>query len=156
MGDDTRFPDRAVAAAGKMSEALETIERARGHLYSFHQLVGEADLKLDEALALLREAGADGLADEIERNLVGRNVIAGRWTFQVVEEFDDDYWSVFRTVRTRRPRRPHGRPPARPRGPDEGPSPHARTSGARRAAVGSNYDAAEIASTRLPTFSSST
>ena len=97
MGDDTRFPDRAIAAAGKMSEALETIERARGHLYSFHQLVGEADLKLDEALALLREAGADGLADEIERNLVGRNVIAGRWTFQVVEEFDDDYWSVFRT-----------------------------------------------------------
>ena len=97
MGDDTRFPDRAIAAAGKMSEALETIERARGHLYSFHQLVGEADLKLDEALALLREAGAEGLADEIERNLVGRNVIAGRWTFQVVEEFDDDYWSVFRT-----------------------------------------------------------
>jgi hypothetical protein len=96
MGDDTSGTERAIAAAGQMSEALETIERARGHLYAFHQLVGEADLKLDEALALLRDAGAGGLAEAIECNLVGRNVIAGRWTFQVVEEFDDGYWSVFR------------------------------------------------------------
>ena len=28
--------------------------------------------------------------------LVGRNVLDGRWTFQVVEEFDDGYWSIFR------------------------------------------------------------
>jgi hypothetical protein len=88
--------DDAVAAAGKMSEALETLERARGHLYSFHQLVGECDLKLDEALELLRATGSDALADEVQRDLVGRNVLAGRWTFQVIEEFDDDYWSVFR------------------------------------------------------------
>ena len=88
--------DEAVAAAGKVSEALETIERARGHLYSFHQLVGEADLKLDEALEQLRAAGADELAAAIERDLVGRNVIEGRWTFQLVEEFDDGYWSPLR------------------------------------------------------------
>ena len=31
-----------------------------------------------------------------ECELVGRNVIYGRWTFQVVEEFDDNSWSVFR------------------------------------------------------------
>ena len=30
--------------------------------------------------------------------LVGRNVIAGRWTFQVVEEYDDEYWSLFRDL----------------------------------------------------------
>jgi phosphate uptake regulator len=88
--------DEATEAAGKVSEALETIERARGHLYSFHQLVGEADLKLDEALEQLRAAGAEDLAEAIERDLVGRNVIEGRWTFQLVEEFDDGYWSVFR------------------------------------------------------------
>lgn len=38
-------PDQAsdahVAVAGKMSEALECLERARGHLYSFHQLMGQ-------------------------------------------------------------------------------------------------------------------
>ena len=88
--------DDAVAAAGKMSEALETLERARGHLYSFHQLVGSADLALDAAVELLRASGEAALAQEIERDLVGRNVLAGRWTFQVVEEFDDGYWSAFR------------------------------------------------------------
>jgi hypothetical protein len=86
----------AVDAAGKMTEALETLERARGHLYSFHQLVGEADFKLDAALDALRAAGATELAGRIESDLVGRNVIPDRWTFQIVEEFDDGYWSAFR------------------------------------------------------------
>jgi hypothetical protein len=93
--------DDAVAAAGHMSEALETLERARGHLYSFHQLVGEADFALDDVLAKLRAAGAEELAAELERELVGRNVLEDRWTFQVVEEFDDGYWSVFRDYERR-------------------------------------------------------
>ena len=88
--------DDAVAAAGRLTEALETLERARGHLYAFHQLIGETDLKLDAALEHLRACGEDGLADALEREVVGRNVLPGRWTFQVVEEFDDGYWSVFR------------------------------------------------------------
>jgi hypothetical protein len=88
--------DAAVGAAGRMTEALETLERARGHLYSFHQLIGEADFKLDEVLELLRERGDDELADRLSRELVGRNVLPERWTFQVIEEFDDGYWSVFR------------------------------------------------------------
>jgi hypothetical protein len=100
MENDHKRPDGAddgaVEAAGKMSEALETLERARGHLYSFHQLIGETDLKLDEVLALLRDNDADAVADAIERDLLGRNILAGRWTFQVVEEFDDGYWAVFR------------------------------------------------------------
>ena len=87
--------------AAHMSEALETLERARGHLYSFHQLIGEADFALDEVLAKLRAAGAEELAAELERELVGRNVLEGRWTFQVVEEFDDGYWSVFRDYERR-------------------------------------------------------
>ena len=84
-----------------MSEALETLERARGHLYSFHQLIGEADFALDDVLTRLRAAGAEDLAAELERELVGRNVLEGRWTFQVVEEFDDGYWSVFRDYERR-------------------------------------------------------
>jgi hypothetical protein len=87
---------RAVAAAGAMTEALETIERARGHLYSFHQLVGEADLKLDEVLSGLRELGKTDLADALRRELVGRDVIPGHWTFQIMEAFDDGYYAVFR------------------------------------------------------------
>ncbi len=88
--------DRTVDALGKLSEALETVERARGHLYSFHQLTGAADFKLGEAVDKLRGAGHPELADRLETELVGRNVLPGRWTFQVVEEYDDGYWSPFR------------------------------------------------------------
>jgi len=90
--------DATVGALGKLSEALETCERARGQLYSFHQLTGSADFQLGEAVELLRAAGHDDIADRLDRELVGRNVIAGRWTFQIVEDYDDTYWSVFREL----------------------------------------------------------
>ena len=84
--------DATVAAVGKLSEAYEYLIRARGHLYSWHQLMGRTDLLLGDAVDQLRTAGHGELADEIEREHVGRNVIDGRWSFQVVEEFDDDYF----------------------------------------------------------------
>ncbi len=85
-----------VSALGKVSEALETVERARGHLYSFHQLMGGADLTLGAAVQELHEAGHHEQAERLVTELVGRNVLPGRWTFQVVEEFDDGYWTAFR------------------------------------------------------------
>ncbi len=90
--------DATVEALGKLSEALETVERVRGHLYSLHQLTGHADLMLDDAVELFRKAGHDGVADRISDELVGRNVIAGRWTFQIVEDYDDNYYGVFRQI----------------------------------------------------------
>ena len=120
--------DATVSAVGRLTEALETVERARGHLYSFHQLTDQADLKLGDAAEQLRAAGHHGLADRVETELVGRNVVAGRWTFQVIEDYDDGYWSDVRelesTVRTelvtgrrhlfeaqmKEDRRSHGRP----------------------------------------------
>jgi hypothetical protein len=90
--------DATVDALGKISEALEAVERARGHLYAFHQLSGTADLTLQQGTAALRAAGHVELAEEIEAELVGRDVLPGRWTFQIVEEYDDGYWSVFRTL----------------------------------------------------------
>ncbi len=90
--------DGTVEALGKLSAALESTERARGHLYSFHQLTGKADFELDEAVELFRKAGHDAIADRIQRDLIGRNVTPGHWTFQLVEEYDDGYWSEFRAV----------------------------------------------------------
>ncbi len=97
--EHTRPPgadDGTVEALGTLSEALEVVEQARGHLYAFHQLIGKADRTLGDAVDGLRAAGHAALADDIEHHLVGRNVLEGRWTFQVVEEFDDGYWSAFR------------------------------------------------------------
>lgn len=90
-----------IEAVGLLTEALETTERARGRLYDFHQLTGSADLKLGEAVEALRRAGHGQLASELERELVGRNVLPGRWTFQIIEEYDDQYWSVFREAERR-------------------------------------------------------
>ncbi|MEV4638900.1 hypothetical protein AB0J80_16255 [Actinoplanes sp. NPDC049548] len=90
--------DTTVEALGKLSEALEVVERVRGHLYSLHQLIGEADFKLDDAVELLRKAGHDELAERVQHELIGRNVIGGRWTFQLVEEFDDGYYAEFKGI----------------------------------------------------------
>lgn len=79
-----------------MSEALEYLGRARGHLYGFHQLMGRADLLLDDAVNGLNAAGHGELAERVGKELRGANVLAGRWTFQVVEEFDDGYYAAFR------------------------------------------------------------
>lgn len=131
--------DETVSALGKLSEALETVEQARGQLYGFHQLSGKADLLLGEAVDQLREAGHADLADRVETELVGLNVLAGRWTFQVVEEYDDGYHRAFTQIERqardelvggrrhlfeaemKESRRTHGAPghEARPRGVDE-------------------------------------
>jgi hypothetical protein len=96
-GDGTDI-DGVAQAVGRVTEALETIERARGHLYSFHQLTGHADLQLDEAVARLNEVGHADLAQYISCELIGRNVLPGRWSFQVVEDYDDGYYRCFKEI----------------------------------------------------------
>ncbi|MBK3623488.1 hypothetical protein ACWC9X_36430 [Streptomyces asoensis] len=90
--------DKTVEALGSLSKALETVERARGHLYSFHQLTGTADLELDRAVELLREAGHAVWAERVETEILGRNVIPGHWTFQIVEAYDGTYYRAFREL----------------------------------------------------------
>lgn len=99
--DQTRpkgLDDTTVEALGEFSKALETIHRVRGHLYSAHQLVGGADLTLDRVVGLLRKAGHHEIADRVAHDLIGRNVLPGRWTFQIVEEFDDGYYAAFQEI----------------------------------------------------------
>lgn len=90
--------DATVDAVGRLSAAFEVVENARGFLYGFHRMSGEADLALQDAVAALRAAGHDDLADEIDQVLVGRDVVPGFWTFELVEAYDAHYWQVFRAV----------------------------------------------------------
>ncbi|MEU1462646.1 hypothetical protein ABZ467_18545 [Streptomyces sp. NPDC005727] len=90
--------DKTVEALGSLSKALETTERARGSLYDFHQLTGGADLELDRAVRLLREAGHSEWADKVETEILGRNVIPGHWTFQIIEAYDQTYYRPFREL----------------------------------------------------------
>ena len=92
--------DATIAALGKLSEALEVVEHARGLLYGFHRLCGTADLTLQDAVRALRDAGHADHADDIETVLVGRDIVPGCWSFELVEAYDKTYWSVFRDVAT--------------------------------------------------------
>jgi hypothetical protein len=90
--------DVTVQALGALSKALETTERARGALYEFHQLTGSADLCLDDAVRLLRKAGHHTHADRVEREILGRNVIPGHWTFQIIEDYNATYYRPFQDL----------------------------------------------------------
>ncbi|MFJ6438378.1 hypothetical protein [Streptomyces sp. NPDC091416] len=90
--------DKTVEALGALSKALETTERARGALYEFHQLTGSADFAVGDAVRLLREAGHEQDADFVEREILGRNVIPGHWTFQLIESYNQTYYRPFTDV----------------------------------------------------------
>jgi hypothetical protein len=88
--------DATVAALGKLSKAFEVIENARGLLYQFHRMSGTADLTLQEAIDDFRKAGHEHVADTLDEVLVGRDVLPGMWTFQIVDAYDETYYSVFK------------------------------------------------------------
>ena len=93
--------DATVEAVGKVSEAVEWLERARGRLFDFHQMLGHLDFQMGDAVDLLRNAGHVDLAELLDKEVVGRNVLDGRWTFQIVEEFEDVYYGPIRDVERR-------------------------------------------------------
>jgi hypothetical protein len=95
--DDGSIDSQTIDAVGKATEALEYVERARGHLYAFHQLIGRADFLFEESSLRLAESGHRGEADSLWQNVVGRDVLEGRWTFEIVERFDDDYYEAARS-----------------------------------------------------------
>lgn len=86
--------DLTVEAAGRVREYAEWVVRARGRLYDFHQMMGHADGLLGEAVELLEQAGHHELADGIRTELLGRNAIPDRWSFEIVEAFDETYWRI--------------------------------------------------------------
>ncbi|MBJ7291010.1 hypothetical protein [Williamsia sp.] len=103
--DEHRRPDGAtdetVKAVGAVTEALEWVERVRGHLYEAHQMSGHADLAFGDAADALDEAGHTELAQRLRTEIVGLNTFPGRWTFQLVEEFDDGYYATVKEFEKR-------------------------------------------------------
>lgn len=65
---------------------------------AFHQLMGHADLVFEEAVERLAAADLRDDAERFSAEIVGRNVLDGRWTFQVVDEFDAVYWDHARAA----------------------------------------------------------
>lgn len=86
--------DATIEALGRLSAAVDHVEEARGHLYAFHRLCGSGERTLEEATAMLREAGHGELADALNDDLLGRNPLPGMWSFQMVEAYDDGYYAT--------------------------------------------------------------
>ncbi|MFJ6140512.1 hypothetical protein [Kitasatospora sp. NPDC092286] len=98
--------DATVDALGLLSQALETTVRARGSLYSWHQLTGSADKTIGDAVDALRSAGHIEQADLVQREIQGRDVLpaldgAGKWTFEVIEAYDAGYYRHVEAVERR-------------------------------------------------------
>lgn len=86
-------PDRELLETmATAAEAIEYIERARGHLYTLHHLLVRADILFSEAATSLREQGHPDEAEILETRVIGRNVIDDRWSFEVVEAFEDGFY----------------------------------------------------------------
>ena len=93
--------DATVEALGKLSAALDHVEDARGHLYAFHRLCGSAEKTLETATAMLRDAGHEELADAFDRDVLGGNPLPGMWSFQMVEAYDDGYYTTAKGLEQR-------------------------------------------------------
>lgn len=82
-----RFDDDALEAAHQVEVATEWVERAFGALMDAHHEVGHAQILLMEAADALEEAGHPDLAERARDEVAPRDAVAGRWTFQMIDEF---------------------------------------------------------------------
>lgn len=79
--------EATLEAVHQVEVAVEWIERAFGALLDAHHQVGHAQGLMLEAAAALREAGHGALGDRAENEVAPLDAAAGRWTYQVVDEF---------------------------------------------------------------------
>ena len=91
-----RADDDAIEAAHLVEVATEWVERAFGRLLDAHHDVGHAQLMLLEAADALERAGHPELARRAREEVAPLDVIAGRWTYQIVDEFRDHMLSPVR------------------------------------------------------------
>jgi hypothetical protein len=90
--------DGIVDALGKFSEGLEIVEQARGYLHGFHRLIGSADFLFEEAADRFEAEGETERAEYLRAEIIGRNVLDGRWTFQILDEFNDLYYTAVKAA----------------------------------------------------------
>lgn len=81
--------DPRIDALHRVELGLEWFHRAHGHLVAFHHNTGHAMDHFAAAEELLRDAGAADLADEIRDEFLPCGVLGDRWSYDVLEEFQE-------------------------------------------------------------------
>lgn len=85
--DAERFADEALRGAHELEVATEWVERAFGALLDAHHEIGHAQILVLEAADALEAAGHPDLAERARTRLAPRDAVAGRWTYQMIDEF---------------------------------------------------------------------
>lgn len=79
--------DATVDAVHQKEQALKWMERAWGCLLECHHNVGHAQLTMLDAVDKLDVAGHGEMAHSLRTTVATDDVLPGRWTYQVVDEF---------------------------------------------------------------------
>lgn len=98
MSDDNSPPDTDLSTAEidalhDLQLAREHIYRAYGTLLTFHHRIGRAMNHYNKAIEQLENAGHTDLVEEELIEPVALGVINDRWTWSLVEEFEDGFFT---------------------------------------------------------------
>lgn len=89
--EPTEFGEAARDALHSVELGLEWLQRAHGNLLEFHHGIGHGMNHLDDAEAKLRDCGHEELADRLRDDYLPRGPIDGRWTYELVEDFEAEF-----------------------------------------------------------------
>jgi hypothetical protein len=99
MGDNVPDSDDVSEAEAealhKVELALEWLRRAHGTFVELHHTTGHALDHLADAESALREQGYEEFADEIRDDHLPRGVLEDRWTYDLLEEYEEDFLSPY-------------------------------------------------------------
>jgi hypothetical protein len=103
--DDGDLTETELTAIHRVELGLEWLHRAHGALVAFHHKTGHAMDHLATAEELFRESGHDELADRLRDELLPRGVVPrangpGKWTYEVLEAFEEGLYADARTFET--------------------------------------------------------
>ena len=87
--DPYHSDDPTVEALHRVELGLEWFHRAHGHLVAFHHNTGHAMDHFAAAEELLRDQGEDELADDLRDEFLPCGVLGDRWSYDVLETFQD-------------------------------------------------------------------
>jgi hypothetical protein len=93
--------EASLVAAHRLEVATEWIERSFGALLDAHHAAGHGQEMLLEAADLLDEAGHGELAALVRSDAACKDAAAGRWTYQIVDEFRSHLLEPVRRVEER-------------------------------------------------------
>jgi hypothetical protein len=95
---DSSLDDAERAALHEVELGIEHLQRAHGHLVSFHHAVGRGMDHLAAAETKLQDAGYDALADAIRDEFLPRGVLESqhaegrdRWSYDVLETYEETF-----------------------------------------------------------------